>query len=68
MTRGTKASSRLIARLIREALESGSTIEIDGLGTFRPDGKTGFVFEGKKRPTIFIAYVHEDADIADRLF
>lgn len=68
MTRGTKSSPRVIARLIRDALESGATIEIDGLGTFRPDNKTGFVFEGKNRPTVFIAYVHEDAHAADRLF
>ncbi len=68
MTRGTRASPRLVARVIREALESGSSIEIDGLGTFRPDGRTGFVFEGNTRPTVFIAYVHEDADIAERLY
>jgi len=68
MVRGSKASPRVIARLIREALESGSMIEIDGLRTFRPDGNTGFIFEGRKRPTVFIAYVHEDAGMADRLF
>ena len=58
----------MVARLIREALHCGSTIEIDGLGTFRPDGKAGFIFEGKTRETVFIAYVHEDAAIADRLY
>jgi len=68
VTRGSSASPRLLARMIREALEHGSTIEIDGLGTFRPDGKSGFIFDGKRRQTVFIAYVHEDAEVADRLY
>jgi hypothetical protein len=68
MTSGSKASPRLVARLIREALETGASIQIDGLGTFRPDGESGFVFDSERRPTVFIAYVHENADIADRLF
>ncbi len=68
MTRGSKFSPRKLASLIREALENGSTIEIDGLGTFRPDGKSGFIFDGKRRQTVFIAYVHEDVEMAERLY
>lgn len=68
MIRGSKTSPRAVARLIREALDCGSTIQIDGLGTFRPDGNSGFIFDGKRKPTVFIAYVHEDAEVADRLF
>jgi len=68
VTKGSKASPRLVAKLIRDALESGSMIEIDGLGTFRPDGGTGFLFQKSTHPKVFLAYVHEDAAMAERLF
>ena len=68
MSKSKTASPELVAQLVREALESGATVEIDGLGTFRKDGKGGFTFRGKQGPKVFIAYVHEDAAAAERLF
>jgi hypothetical protein len=62
------ASPELVAQLVREALEKGATVEIDGLGTFARDGRHGFVFRGKQGAKVFIAYVLEDAALAERLF
>ncbi|MGH7247686.1 MAG: toll/interleukin-1 receptor domain-containing protein [Pseudomonadota bacterium] len=49
-----------MARILRQCLESGTVVEIDGLGTFRPAGRGGFVFEPDTQPRIFLAYVEED--------
>jgi hypothetical protein len=64
----SSASPELVAQLVREALEKGASVEIDGLGTFGRDGKNGFVFRGKRGAKVFIAYVHEDSAHAERLF
>jgi hypothetical protein len=57
-----------IAKLLREALDQGATVEIDGLGKFVPGGKLGTRFVGQTRPRIFIAYVEEDLPHARRLY
>lgn len=62
------ASSDWIFRLVREALENGSRVDIDGLGSFVPNAKGGFEFVGRKLPKIFIAYVTEDASAAEHLY
>jgi hypothetical protein len=61
-------SSAQVARLVRQCLAEGATVEIDGLGTFLPDSKRGFRFQPCKRPRVFVAYVQEDAGAAERLF
>ncbi len=58
----------MVAQILREALEGGAMIEIDGLGTFQCSSRNGFVFRGRRGAKIFIAYVVEDAPTADRLF
>lgn len=63
-----RASPKLLAQLVRKALEGGAVVEIDGLGTFARDGKNGFVFHPKRGAKVFIAYVHEDAIVAERLY
>ena len=59
-----------LAQVVIRFLAEGKPVEIDGLGTFRPDPRTGFRFEpaAASRPQVFIAYVEEDAAHADRLF
>ncbi|MEZ5354934.1 MAG: toll/interleukin-1 receptor domain-containing protein [Bryobacteraceae bacterium] len=59
-------ASRL-ARKILDCLAEGASVEIDGLGVFRPDGQGRFTFVPQTRPQIFIAYAVEDAVLADRL-
>lgn len=56
-----------IARIVRECLDRGSSVEIEGLGTFRPDHAGGFLFQPQMRPKIFLAYVVEEQRAAERL-
>lgn len=62
------ADRRLIARIVREALERGASVEIDGLGTFQTDASGGYRFVRYCAKKVFIGYVTEDAEYASRLF
>ena len=46
---GSLSSARQVARIVRECLEEGKTVVIDGLGSFRPQGKRGYVSLGAPR-------------------
>lgn len=63
-----RSSSAQVARLVRRCLENGGVVDIDGLGSFRPDAAGGFVFVARTRPKVFLAYVQEDAAAVDRLY
>ena len=67
MARGKYDSIETVAKVICEALSRGATVEIDGLGTFRKTGN-GYRFMACSLPRIFIAYAHEDAAAARRIF
>jgi TIR domain len=54
-----------IARVLREALERGGSVEIDGLGTL---SNHGFRFVAQSQPRVFIAYVEEDLLFARKLY
>lgn len=60
--------TRRIARVLREALEQGGSIEIDGLGTLSPGGRHGVRFVAQNKPRVFIAYVQEDLSFAKKLY
>ncbi len=62
------ALTRRIARLLRQALEQGATVEIDGLGKFVPGGRRGVHFVGQTQPRVFIAYVQEDLSLIRKLY
>jgi len=66
--RANAAVTRRIGRMLREALEHGGSVEIDGLGTLLPGGKHGFRFVAESRPRVFIAYVEEDLAFARKLY
>jgi hypothetical protein len=68
MAENSWQSSADLARLVRQCLAEGASVEIDGLGTFIPDAQHGFRFQPRNRPKVFVAYVQEDADAAERLF
>jgi TIR domain len=57
-----------VARILREALEHGRAVEIDGLGTFLPGRERGFRFVAQTKPRVFIAYVEEDLGQVKRLY
>jgi len=62
------SSPEQVAHIVRQCLEEGKTVDIDGLGSFQPDSRLGCQFIPLSLPTVFIAYVQEDAKMADRLF
>jgi TIR domain len=69
--RSNGALARRIARVLRQALEQGATVEIDGLGKFVPDGRRGargVRFVGQTKPRVFIAYVQEDLSPIRKLY
>ena len=67
-SRSNAALTRRIAGVLREVLEHGGSIDIDGLGTLSAAGKHGFRFVALNKPRVFIAYVEEDLLFAKRLY
>lgn len=61
-------SAAQVARIVRQCLAEGASVEIDGLGTFLPDAQHGFRFLARNSPKVFVAYVQEDAAAAERMF
>ena len=68
MVNGSKTSAVRVARIVRECLEEGKTVFIDGLGAFRPHGKSGYRFVARSSPSVFLAYVQEDTRQVERLY
>jgi hypothetical protein len=60
--------ARRVARIVRHALENGTAVEIDGLGTFLPGRGKGFRFVAQTKARVFIAYVQEDLAAAKKLY
>src|SRR5580698_439774 len=67
-SRSKAAITLRIARVLRETLERGESVDIDGLGTLSPGGKHGFRFVAQNKPRVFIAYVQEDLSFAKKLY
>jgi hypothetical protein len=63
-----QSTARRVAQVLRESLERGAPVEIEGLGTFLPGKKQGFRFVAQTKPRIFIAYVEEDLALARKLY
>lgn len=57
-----------VAAILRECLDRGKRVEIDGLGVFQLDPTGAYEFIPRKLPKVFLAYVQEDAAAAERLF
>jgi hypothetical protein len=54
------ANKNEVGRILKECLDTGKTIEMDGLGKLvpKPDGQ--LEFRAETRPKVFLAYVEED--------
>lgn len=63
-----KPSIAQVARVVRQCLEEGFSVEIDGLGVFEPGSDGTFHFHPLRRPQVFLAYVEEDLSHALRLY
>ena len=61
------ALAQEVANVVICGLTSGHAVEIDGLGTFHPDGRRGFRFAPRRQARVFLAYVTEDAEEAGKL-
>jgi hypothetical protein len=57
-----------VARIVRQCLEEGGAVEIDGLGLFRPRKEGGFDFIGRTQPKVFLAYAREDTAAVQELY
>ena len=66
-TPDTQLAESIVA-ILETAIRRGARVDIDGLGSFVPDGSGGFAFISRRLPKVFITYVHEDATAADRLY
>lgn len=61
-------NSEQVARILRQCLDEGRPVEIDGLGVFRRSSGGGYEFLASTEPKVFLAYVQEDLAAAERLF
>jgi len=52
---------------VRECLDEGKSVTIDGLGRFHSDGRRGYRFIARSAPSVFLAYVQEDAREVEQL-
>lgn len=60
MANRTPSARRDVGRLLKQCLETGRSVEIDGLGKFRPLSDGRFEFVAETQPQVFLAYVEED--------
>ncbi len=58
---------KAILRIIRQSIECGHAVEIEGLGTFRKGEDGKYQLEPQTRPQVFVAYAVEDLIPARRL-
>jgi hypothetical protein len=57
-----------VAQVVKECLERGAEVEIDGLGRFRRGRDGAITFVEQQRTRVFLAYVIEDREAAGRLY
>jgi TIR domain len=55
-----------VIEILRQALDRGEPVDIEGLGTFRRTS-SGYDFTAQAEPQVFVAYVVEDLEPARRL-
>jgi hypothetical protein len=61
--------AELLARVVRQCVQEGHRVDIDGLGTFAPDdSREGLHFIAESAPRVFIAYAVEDVQHAEQLY
>lgn len=62
------AGEASLAGLLLRCLREGRSVEIERLGTFRPGRDGHFEFVANRKAGVFIAYVEEDREWAERLY
>ena len=61
-------SARRVARMVKRCLDRGAVVEIDRFGTFVPKSAGEYEFSPSIAPRVFVAYVEEDLDSAQRIY
>jgi len=61
-------SAEAVAQVVRQSLEAGKSIEIEGLGVFKPAPAGAFEFQADCAPRAFIAYAGEEYERAETLY
>lgn len=61
-------SAEAVAQVVRQSLEEGKSIEIEGLGVFHPAPGGTFEFHADCAPRAFIAYAGEEYKWAEALY
>ena len=56
-----------ILAVVGRSIKLGHSVEIEGLGTFRPVAGGGYEFTAQTQPQVFVAYVAEDLPLARKL-
>ena len=59
MSAPVEDTAELVGDIIRQCLREGMAVDVDGLGTFRLEGRR-LRFDPACRPRVFLAYVDED--------
>ena len=68
MPNADQTMGNLLARIVKQCVTEGTVVDLDGIGTFHEgDGSNSLHFIAETAPSIFIAYVQEDVDLALRL-
>lgn len=68
MKRRRFRSAEAVAQVVRQSLEEGKSIEIEGLGVFNPASGGAFEFHADCAPRAFIAYACEEYERAAELY
>jgi hypothetical protein len=68
VSRANHRTRAYVARIVRQCLQEGATVEIDGLGRFRRNSEGEYEFAAEDRPRVFLAYADEDVETVRRLF
>lgn len=63
-----ETSNSRLARIVQDCLRAGMEIELDGLGTLRPNGDGTVAFRPREERRVFLSYVRENAPQAERLY
>ena len=53
--------------MVRQCLDEGQSVAIDGLGAFHRDCAGGYRFVAHSAPSVFLAYVQEDTRPVERI-
>jgi hypothetical protein len=68
MPNADQEMGQLLARIVKQCVNEGSAVDLHGIGTFHEGDGTNLSFIAETAPSIFIAYVQEDVDLALRLY